>query len=117
MNKTDPASSAEVQKSSAAVSTVIPTIIVTKSVRFIRHRDCYGYSVVEAVVILGSQSPRYPCIGLKMKIVRNGPVSKQVRGFVGVSPQGLTSCGAIVLMLLAQRTIRFSEAFLAVTDA
>jgi hypothetical protein len=35
VNKTDPASHAEVRKSSAAVSTAIPTISATKGVRFI----------------------------------------------------------------------------------
>lgn len=48
VNKTDPASSAEVRKSSTAVSAVVPTIMATNGVRFICHRDCNAHAIVEA---------------------------------------------------------------------
>src|ERR1700722_10776573 len=48
VNKTDPASSAEVQKSSTAVNAVVPTIVASNAVRFIRHRDCNDHAIVEA---------------------------------------------------------------------
>src|ERR1700730_12815507 len=46
VNKTDPASSVEVKKSSTAVSAVVPTIMATNAVRFIRHRDCNDNAIV-----------------------------------------------------------------------
>jgi hypothetical protein len=48
VNSTDPASSAEVKKSSTAVSAVVPTIRAINGVRFIRHRDGNDQAIVEA---------------------------------------------------------------------
>ena len=66
VNKADPASSAEVQKSSAAISTVIPTIIATSGVRFIRHRDCNDHSELSILRMLRTEIARHARLNLSM---------------------------------------------------